>query len=251
MSCFWCPNWLHISSFRDKAVSHLASGIFVFNAVAPCKDFPLLPQDVPALLVRRSPHWRAAHTQSRLRPQWEVLRKQEVGDNVWDQRLRWVGEIYFDSTWFSPCSCFICIMVGTITSKEIAKPSFTLPPAEDNIFCTTTLGVPPKKKKLNWVTQLNIPTKSCWLVGVKPSCEMNGPEWLTYCCVMSLMLCHFCARPRWLSRWAAALCAHGGHPHSCRRFLKVTVKWRSALSPKAQKERHFQDRLLTPPLIEA
>ena len=128
MSCFWCPNWLHISSFRDKAVSHLASGIFVFNAVAPCKDFPLLPQDVPALLVRRSPHWRAAHTQSRLRPQWEVLRKQEVGDNVWDQRLRWVGEIYFDSTWFSPCSCFICIMVGTITSKEIAKPQFYLTP---------------------------------------------------------------------------------------------------------------------------
>lgn len=172
MSCFWCPNWLHISSFRDKAVSHLAR---LFSM--PCKDFPLLRKDVPALLVRRSPHWRAAHTQSRLRPQWEVLQKQEVGDNVWDQRLTWLGESYL---WFEMIFwyflqllyfwLFLYNVVGTITRKGNCQA-----PAEDYIFCTSTLGV--RKERTSQIFM----TKSCWSVGVEPSsCEMNGPEWLTF-----------------------------------------------------------------------
>ena len=240
MSCFWCPNWLHISSFRDKAVSHLAR---LFSM--PCKDFPLLRKDVPALLVRRSPHWRAAHTQSRLRPQWEVLQKQEVGDNVWDQRLTWLGESYL---WFEMIFWYFlqllyyifdyfCITwLEQLHAKEIAKP---LP--------RITYFVPAhsvsEKNELHRYLWPSLVDQLEWSRVVVKWMGLNG----------SLLLRHvfdslpLLRRPRWLSRWAAALCAHGGHPHSCRRFVMVTVKWRSALSPKAQKERHVQDRLLRPP----
>ena len=154
-----------------------------------------------------------------------------------------LGRVICDSKWFFDifCSCYIfdyfCITwLEQLHAKEIAKP---LP--------RITYFVPAhsvsEKNELHRYLWPSLVDQLEWSRVVVKWMGLNG----------SLLLRHvfdslpLLRRPRWLSRWAAALCAHGGHPHSCRRFVMVTVKWRSALSPKAQKERHVQDRLLRPP----
>lgn len=172
MSCFWCPNWLHISSFRDKAVSHLARLFSMPAKTSLCfaRTFPLswfaeVPiEEQPTLKVAWDLSGKCCKSR-KLETTFEINGWHDLGRVICDSK--WFFDIFLQLLYFW---LFLYNVVGTITRKGNCQA-----PAEDYIFCTSTLGV--RKERTSQIFM----TKSCWSVGVEPSsCEMNGPEWLTF-----------------------------------------------------------------------
>ena len=167
MSCFWCPNWLHISSFKIKQYHrHVCFQCPAKTSLCFARTFPLswfaeVPiEEQPTLKVAWDLSGKCCKSR-KLETTFEI--------NGWDDLGR-VIVIRYDFLQLIYFWLFLYNVVGAITCKRNCQA-----PAEDYIFCTSTLGV--RKERTSQIFM----TKSCWSVGVEPSsCEMNGPEWLTF-----------------------------------------------------------------------